>query len=96
MEVSITVPEAITAQSITEFRFRPGSKKAIVIFNQGGEQKSTLVDFQSIIDLATATQKTAVKQFFKRTGAKALDDVNESIGVDVVEGDVTGDLFDDV
>jgi hypothetical protein len=93
METTVTIPSLQKTQTIHEFRFHPGKLSAIVILNDNGERKDVEVDFQALVDAATATQKTTLKLFFKRIGASALDKYNEDSGVDVTENDVTGDIF---
>jgi hypothetical protein len=94
METNVTIPQKNVNQKVIQFRFKPGVLSATVIMEVAGEQKSETVDFSNLVSGATPTQKTTLKQFFKRVAALALDSLNENDGVDVVEGDVINEIFD--
>jgi uncharacterized protein YegL len=96
METVLNIPASSETQEIIQIRFTPGQKRSVIIFTVGGEQKSVSVDFQSVVDGATATQKATVKQFFKWIATAAFNKLNENAGITVAEGDIVGDLFDDV
>jgi hypothetical protein len=94
MQTTVNIPAVQSTQIIKQFRFIPGELTCVVLFEEGGEQKSIMTDFSNLVAAATATQKTTLKEFFKRIGASALDDYNADVGVDVAEGDMTGEIFD--
>lgn len=96
MHVDLLIPEKTVKQKVTEIRLKPGNKEALVIVSAEGKTTSYVVDFQPVLDLGSATQKNNVRVFFKRIAAIGLDQHNEAIGQDVVEGDVVDEIFDDV
>ncbi len=95
MEVSVTIPEKIKTQKVVQFRVSPPSKEIGVIITSDEGLQEFNVDISTLWTGATTTQKNTIKAFFKRVGALALDAKNQADSVDVVEADVTGDLFDE-
>lgn len=98
MEILYDIPEKTDESfKIIDFHLRVGSKVANVTVEYMGRRDTVPVNFQSVIDAATATQKTIVKQFFKRIGLIAGNLVGVTLGAtEEDEASVSGDLFDDV
>ena len=94
METNVPIPEKLVNQKIIQFRVAPPSLDVQVYLQTPEGQKGRTVNITDLWAGATASQKTVIKVFFKRIGALALDAENEADGVDVVEGDVTGDIWD--
>jgi hypothetical protein len=97
MQTTVTIPEEVVYPTVVQFRLRPGEKDAKVFLQQntGGEQISVTVNFQSVLDAATATQKNTVRQFFKRIAKLAFEEYSDDSSAVVDEGDITGEMFDD-
>lgn len=95
MEANVTIPEKVKNQKVIQIRVAPPSKIVTVMIESPEGIQSFEVDISSLWTPATTTQKNTIKVFFKRVGALGLDAKNTADGVDVVEGDVTGEIFED-
>lgn len=97
METNVTIPEKSRDQEILEFRFAPGTFKIVnvVIKDPDKGRCGESVDITTQWANASTTIKDSVKTFFKGIAAVALDQLNEADGVDVVVGDITGEVFED-
>ena len=95
MEANVTTPEKTTAQKVVNFVVAPPNKNIQVFIETPTGTSDVIVDISALWAGATTTQKNTIKIFFKRVGALALDAKNEADGVDVVEGDMVGDIWDD-
>lgn len=96
MQTTKTIPEQVRSQTVVEFRVVPNSKDVTVVVQDGNKTSKIVVDITTDWTAATTTQKNTIRAFFKTIGALALDQLLENEGVDVVSGDITGDLFDGV
>jgi len=94
MQTDVTIPEKVKTQEVIQFRVSPPSKIVEVLISSSEGLQTFHIDIDTLWTAATTTQKNTIKIFFKRVGALALDAKNEADGVDVVEGDVSGDIFE--
>jgi hypothetical protein len=94
MQSTVTIPQELTLQSITEFRFRPGSKDVTVILLVAGERQAVTINIQSLLDAMTATHKNTVRTWYKQQATLAIDTYNDQSGA--VATPIDGEAFDDV
>lgn len=97
MEINVTIPEKSRNQKVLEFKFAPGTFKVVnvILHDPVKGRVGQTVDITDQWANATTTLKTSVETFFKGIAAVALDQLNEADGVDVVVGDITGEVFED-
>lgn len=96
MDVTVTIPENSRDQEIVAFRFTPGTMKLVSVYINDSVKGRVVeeVDIATQWENASTTIKDSVKTFFKGIAAVALDQLNDADGVDVVVGDITGEVFE--
>ncbi len=95
METIVIVPQINDTQSVESIVLVPG--QLIVggkIRSSDGKLYRVEVDITAEWAAAQQANKDIIKAFIKKLGALLLDKFNESIGVDVTDQDVVGDVWD--
>lgn len=95
MEATVTVPQISDTQTVEVIELVPGQLNVRgVIKDSDGKIHGVTIDISTEWAAASTENKTVIKAFIKKLGALILDKYNESIGVNVTEQDITGEVWD--
>ena len=94
MQSTVTIPEAVNAQSIVEFRMRPGSKDVVVILLDNGERQATSFNIQDMLDTISGANKNVIRTWYKNLATLAIEAYNDQSAS--VATPIDGEVFDDV
>lgn len=94
MKSTVTFPQEDVEQSISEFRFKPGSKDVVVILLNQGERQRVDINIQEMLDSISAANKNVIRQWYKNMAQLAIDTLNDRSGVVITP--ISGEAFDDV
>lgn len=96
MQVIVTKPSEDRTMTVKEIRFVPGTSKLIhvIVADPYRGRQTQIVDISTQWTNAAQADKDVLKTFFKFIAATALDQANEADAIDVVPGDVDGEVFE--
>lgn len=99
METTITRPSSDILHVITEIRiyFSDSKNMNASVIGDGGELVRVGFNVQPLLDQMTSTQKTLIRQWYKRLAVLALNQffTDRNYSVTVTEEDIIGDSLED-
>lgn len=95
MQTTVTVPEVNENQVLEKIELIPGELNVNgIIRTPDGKIHRVWIDISAEWAAAQQANKDIIKAFIKKLGALILDKFNESIGVDVTDNDIVGEVWD--